>query len=70
MGVVLYELCALKPPFDAPSLHLLSMKIIRGVFNPLPSNYSSGMKSLVSNCLSVTASRRPTVNQILKLPLI
>lgn len=32
MGVMLYEMCALKPPFDAPSLHLLSMKIIRGVY--------------------------------------
>jgi len=43
MGVMLYELCALKPPFDAPSLHLLSMKIIKGFYNPLPSNYSSGI---------------------------
>lgn len=36
MGVMLYEMTALKPPFDAPSLHLLSMKIIRGVYNPVP----------------------------------
>ena len=37
MGIMLYEMCGLKPPFDATSLHLLSMKIIRGVYNPLPS---------------------------------
>ena len=36
MGIMLYEMCGLKPPFDATSLHLLSMKIIRGVYNPLP----------------------------------
>ena len=47
MGVMLYEMCALKPPFDAPSLHLLSMKIIRGVFNPVPPHYSTGLKALV-----------------------
>jgi len=47
MGVILYELCALKPPFDAPSLHFLAMKIVRGAFNPLPSGFSSEMKSLV-----------------------
>jgi NIMA (never in mitosis gene a)-related kinase len=40
MGVMLYEMAALKPPFDAPSLQMLSMKIIRGVYNPVPPNYS------------------------------
>lgn len=30
MGVVLYEMCAKKPPFDANSLHLLALKIVRG----------------------------------------
>jgi NIMA (never in mitosis gene a)-related kinase len=70
LGVVLYELCALKPPFDAPSLHLLSMKIVRGVFSPLPSNFSAGMKTLVQNCLNIVPGLRPSVNQILKLPLI
>ena len=44
MGVILYELCALKPPFDAPSLHILAMKIARGAFNPIPSSYSNDMK--------------------------
>lgn len=48
MGVILYELCALKPPFDAPSLHFLAMKIVRGAYNPLPSGFSSEMKSLVA----------------------
>ena len=27
MGVMLYELCALKPPFDGTSLHMLGMRI-------------------------------------------
>jgi NIMA (never in mitosis gene a)-related kinase len=47
MGVMLYELCALRPPFDAPSIHLLSMKIIRGVYNPIPACYSSEIKTLI-----------------------
>ncbi len=47
MGVMLYELCALRPPFDAPSIHLLSMKIIRGVYNPIPSCFSSEIKILI-----------------------
>jgi NIMA (never in mitosis gene a)-related kinase len=53
MGVMLYELCALRPPFDAPSLHMLSMKIIRGVYQPIPTQYTSSLKALVASCLSI-----------------
>lgn len=47
MGVMLYELCALKPPFDAPSIPLLTMKIVRGVYNPVPTCFSPEIKSLI-----------------------
>jgi NIMA (never in mitosis gene a)-related kinase len=30
MGAMLYELCALKPPFDGSSIPMLGMKIARG----------------------------------------
>jgi len=30
LGVLLYELCALRPPFEGSSIHLLAMKIVRG----------------------------------------
>ena len=70
MGVMLYEMAMLRPPFDAPSLHMLSMKIVRGAFTPVSSNYSAGLRKLIQDTLNVTPSRRPTVNAILKLPLI
>lgn len=70
LGVVLYEMCALKPPFDAPSLHFLAMKIVRGAFNPLPQQYSSELKALISSCLSTNENRRPDINKILHLPII
>lgn len=40
MGVMLYELCMQKPPFDGQSLQMLSMKIVRGVYNPVTGPYS------------------------------
>ena len=70
MGVMLYELCALKPPFDAPSIHLLSMKIVRGVYNPIPAQYSQEMKHLIKQMLEIRTEMRPDVNKILKMPLI
>ncbi len=30
LGVILYELCAQRPPFNAESLHFLALKIVRG----------------------------------------
>ncbi len=51
LGVVLYELCALKPPFDANSLQYLCLKIIKGNYNELPNVYSRGMKDLIKSML-------------------
>lgn len=70
MGVMLYEMAALRPPFDAPSLHMLSMKIVRGNFTPISTNFSAGLRKLIQDCLSVVPSRRPTVNAILKMGII
>lgn len=70
MGVILYELCALKPPFDAPSLHILAMKIARGAFNPLSRTYSNELKALVGKMLHVDPSKRPSIQAILNERII
>lgn len=67
---MLYEMCALRPPFDATSLAALSLKILKGTYNPMPAMYSQNLKTLVQQLLNVNATRRPTVNQILQMPLI
>lgn len=70
LGIILYEMCALKMPFDASSLPLLSLKIIRGAYNPIPSTYSKDLKNLVNMMLNVDPSKRPNINEILKTPII
>ena len=44
LGIILYELCALKPPFNAESLHGLALKIVRGQYNPIPDKFSTNMR--------------------------
>jgi NIMA (never in mitosis gene a)-related kinase len=39
-GIVLYELCTLRHPFDANNQGALIIKIIRGKYPPLPNTYS------------------------------
>ena len=70
LGVLLYEMCTLKPPFDASSLHFLALKIVRGVYPPLPGKYSSELRILVENMLSINPDKRPTVGNILKNPIM
>ncbi|EAR89595.1 Serine/Threonine kinase domain protein (macronuclear) [Tetrahymena thermophila SB210] len=70
LGVILYEMCAQKPPFDGIGLSNLALKIVKGVYAPISSYYSKDMTQLISLLLNVDPSKRPQVNQILKLPII
>lgn len=70
LGVLLYELCTLKPPFDGISIRQLSVNICRGTYPPLPSQFSKELRNLVSMQLTLDPNKRPTVGQMLKLPFI
>jgi NIMA (never in mitosis gene a)-related kinase len=65
LGVLLYEMMALKMPFDATSMPMLSLKIIRGNYNSPPSFYSKDLKTLVAMLLNVEGKKRPRINDIL-----
>ena len=67
LGVILYELCTLRPPFDAAGIPQLALKIAKGQYAPLPTHYSKDIKNLVALLLSVDPSKRPTVNKILSM---
>lgn len=70
MGCLLYELASLKCPFDARDMRGLVVKILRGAFPPLPHCYSAELSQLIARCLARDPHRRPSVNELLALPLI
>ena len=70
LGVLLYEMMALKMPFDAGSLPMLSLKIMRGNYPPPPSCFSQDLRNLVSQLLATDPAKRPKVDDILKNPII
>ena len=70
LGVLLYELMTFQMPFNAVSLPMLSIKINRGVYKAPPSTYSSDIRNLLKKCLTVNPDKRPSIDEILKLPLI
>ena len=70
LGVLLYEMMTFKMPFNANSLPMLSVKIMRGNYPPPPAVYTKDLREIVSKCLMVNPSRRPNIKEILKMPII
>lgn len=70
LGCLIYELCALLPPFTASNQRLLALKIKEGKFRKIPSKYSESLQSSLMSMLDVVASRRPSIDDILKLPFL
>jgi NIMA (never in mitosis gene a)-related kinase 1/4/5 len=70
MGCILYELCALKVPFDAPNISGLVQKIIRGPVPIIPNTYSEFIRLLCGEMLNRTPGKRPSTDDILKRPKI
>ena len=70
LGVVLYELCTLKLPFDSNNIAQLSMKILRGNYDPIPFKYSKEMHSIIKKMLNVDQNKRPDIKEVLQCPLL
>ena len=60
LGCVLYELCTLEPPFKAKTHLQLQAKIKRGVIQDIPDIYSSQLRNLIKQCITVDPSVRPS----------
>jgi len=70
LGCVLYEMAALRVPFDAQSLQALVQKITRGPTPSLPSNYSGELRQLDVDLLHRDQSVRPSCPEILQRPIV
>lgn len=47
LGCVLYEMCSLKPPFQATSMKGLFKTVCKGKINPIPKSYSSEVWTII-----------------------
>ncbi|EGW35823.1 uncharacterized protein SPAPADRAFT_131846 [Spathaspora passalidarum NRRL Y-27907] len=60
LGCVLYEMCSLQPPFQAKTHLQLQSKIKLGVIPDLPDTYSSQLKMIIKECITVDPDLRPS----------
>lgn len=70
LGVVLYEMCTLNPPFTDTSMQGLCKKVMKGVYPSIPSCYSKDLSSMIATLLQVSPSKRPSCSQILHMPAL
>ncbi|KAF9290482.1 G2-specific serine/threonine protein kinase [Mortierella alpina] len=70
LGCVVFEMCALQPPFLAETQGELSAKIRVGRIPLLPSQYSHELGQVVRAMLQVNPRKRPTTTELLSNPRI
>ncbi|XP_007426930.1 serine/threonine-protein kinase Nek2 isoform X1 [Python bivittatus] len=70
LGCLLYELCALSPPFTAFNQKELAEKIREGKFRRIPYRYSEQLNELITKMLNLKDYCRPSVEEILQNLLI
>ncbi|XP_074529520.1 NIMA-related kinase 12 [Halichoeres trimaculatus] len=65
LGCLLYEICALRPPFTASNLLSLFYKITTGEYDPLADVYSDDIICLIQKMLQLNPDLRPSAACIL-----
>ena len=70
LGVVIYEMVTLRPPFRAESMESLYKKVIKGQYARINSKYSDDLFEIIKLLLKVNPNDRPTCDQILKNKMV
>ncbi len=70
LGVVLYELCALRCPFAAANMKGLMLCISKGSYSPIPASFSPELRKLIADMLNLNPKLRPSINDLLRRPIL
>ncbi|XP_050417873.1 serine/threonine-protein kinase Nek5 isoform X2 [Patella vulgata] len=68
LGCILYQLCSLRVPFQAPEFTSLLMTVQSGAYDPIPRHYGLLLQDLVAVMLRIPTGDRPSIDQILSVP--
>lgn len=68
LGCMIYELCALRPPFLGDSFPALKRSVTAGNYSPIPSKYSNSLKRVIDQLLKVQPGQRLSAMAALNCP--
>ena len=70
LGVCIYQLMALKVPFEGGSVSMLALKIVKGKYEALPKTYSKELRELVAKMLKVNVNERISIKEVLESDVV
>ena len=70
LGVCIYQLMALRVPFEGGSVSMLALKIVKGKYEPLPKTYSKELRELVAKMLKVNVNERISIKEVLESDVV
>jgi NIMA (never in mitosis gene a)-related kinase len=65
LGCMIYEVCALRPPFLGDSFPQLKKAIITGRYSPIPKMYSNELHSVIAKMLKLSPRERLSASNLL-----
>ena len=70
LGCVIYEMCALNPPFRAQSMEELFKKVVRGYYPDISNKYSKDLSEILKLMIQIEVGARPCCDELLSMPII
>ncbi|CUS23822.1 LAQU0S12e00826g1_1 [Lachancea quebecensis] len=68
LGCVIYEMCTLRPPFQAKTYSELQRKIKAANFDRIPEYYSDELQKLIESCIDPNLQTRASTYSLLQEP--
>ena len=65
LGCVIYEMCALRPPFKATTHYNLALKIKEGKYSRIPSTYSDELWHCIKSMVRLSPEHRHSIDELL-----
>jgi NIMA (never in mitosis gene a)-related kinase 1/4/5 len=70
LGCMVYELCCLRPPFEANDLPRLKRAIVAGRYPSIPNRYHQDLGTVIAAMLKVNPANRSSAAALLKSPAV
>ena len=70
LGCVIYEMCALNPPFRAQTMEELFKRVVRGYYPDISNRYSKDLSEILKLMIQTEVGARPSCDELLNMPII
>lgn len=70
LGVIIYEMAALEPPFKATDIPNLFSKVLKGKYQRIPKQYSNDLAKVIDSWLQLKPCNRPLASMLVKEKIV